>query len=101
VYPKRFPIPVLAREFYGSVEKTGRSNEGPLIVQLYLKTKPWQIIRLTKIGLRLLMQGRMSMMPESIKRKEELQKLLGVFEKEPVPIRRKTPHAVSRPKEVL
>jgi heterodisulfide reductase subunit C len=99
VYPKRFPIPVLARVFYNSVEKTGRSNEGPLIMQLYMKTKPWQIFKQMGMGMKLFLQGRMSLKPESIKGRNELQNLLGVFEKEIIPARQKT--KTVPPKEVL
>ncbi len=40
-YPKRFPIPVLAREFFRGVAANGRNNEGPLMVRLLLRI-PWQ-----------------------------------------------------------
>lgn len=87
LYPKRFPIPTLARVFYKAVEKTGRSNEGPIIVELYLRTKPWQMFKMMGMGMRLFFQGRMGLKTESIKKKDELKKLLSVFEKEPIPAR--------------
>ena len=39
VYPKRFPIPVLAREFFSGVRADGRNTEGPLLVRFFLKTE--------------------------------------------------------------
>ncbi|HTU01306.1 MAG TPA: 4Fe-4S dicluster domain-containing protein, partial [Candidatus Sulfotelmatobacter sp.] len=36
VYPRRFPIPILAREFFRGVIRDGRSNEMPLMLRLFL-----------------------------------------------------------------
>jgi quinone-modifying oxidoreductase subunit QmoC len=80
VYPKRFPIPILARVFYSDVEKKGRSNEGAIIVKLYLKTKPWQMLKMMGMGIKLFFQGRMGFKVESIKKKDELKKLLSVYD---------------------
>ena len=44
VFPKRFPIPVLASEFFNSVEKYGRSSETWLLLRLYLKTNPFNML---------------------------------------------------------
>ncbi len=82
VYPKKFPIPALAREFFRSVEKDGRQNEGRLIMSLYMKTNPFKLFKQMSLGMGLLRRGRMSMGKESIKRKDELHKMLKVLEKE-------------------
>ena len=76
VHPKRFPAQVLATEFYNGVQRTGRSNEGPLLVRLFLKTKPWRMLGQTRLGLGLFRRGRISLKIESIKRKGELQAML-------------------------
>jgi quinone-modifying oxidoreductase subunit QmoC len=81
VYPKRFPIPVLANEFYKNVEGSGRSSEGRLILRLFLKTNPFKLFKQTGLGLKLLMRGRFSLKQESIKRTGELQSMLKVLEK--------------------
>ncbi len=99
VYPKGFPIPVLARVFYNEVESKGRSNEGPIIVKLYMKTKPWQMLKQTGLGMKLFFQGRMGLKTESIKKKDELKKILSFFEKEQRPT--KTNGASSARKEVV
>ena len=99
VYPKGFPIPVLARVFYSEVESKGRSNEGPIIVKLYMKTKPWQMLKQTGLGMKLFFQGRMGLKTESIKRKDELKKILSFFEREQHPAR--TNGASSARKEVV
>lgn len=81
IYPKRFPIPVLANEFFRNVEDSGRNSEGRLILKLFLKTKPLKLLGQASLGLKLLMRGRFSMKKESIKRIGELRKILGSLEK--------------------
>lgn len=75
-YPKRFPIPVLAREFFQTVQRDGRTSEGRLIARVYLRTNPWRLLKQASLGYRLLRHGRMSMRRESIRSREELQTLL-------------------------
>jgi len=82
VYPKRFPIPVLASEFFKCVEKYGRNSEGPVLVKLFLKTNPFRMFRQASLGLKLMVRGRFGLKREQIKRKDELKKILGVLEKE-------------------
>ena len=66
VYPSRFPIPVLAKEFFKSVMSTGRSNEGLTVTWMFLKTNPLKILGQIGIGLKLLMTGRMSLKVEKM-----------------------------------
>jgi quinone-modifying oxidoreductase subunit QmoC len=88
VYPKGFPIPVLANEFFASVERTGRSSEGRLLLRLFLKTNPVQLFKQTRLGMRLLQLGRFSLKRESVQRTGELQSLLKALEKEHMVITR-------------
>jgi len=77
VYPRRFPIPVLANEFYRSVIRTGRSNEGRTVARVWMKTRPWRMISEAALGLRLMRRGRMSMKTERMTGgRGQLQKLL-------------------------
>jgi heterodisulfide reductase subunit C len=76
IYPKRFPIPVLARTFFKSVQRYGRSAEGQVIVELYLRTNPLQLVRMMTLGMRLWLRGRMSIASDAIRGRRELQKLL-------------------------
>jgi len=91
VYPKHFPIPVLTNEFFKTVKVTGRSNESWLIVRLFLKTNPLQLFKHANLGLRLWLRGRMSPIPDSVKRKGELRNIFKVFdvEKEYIETKRK------------
>ena len=82
VYPTRFPIPVLASEFFRSVEDSGRSNESRTLIRLYLKTNPFNMFKQAVLGLKLMMRGRFSLKKESVKRRDELHRILKSLEKE-------------------
>jgi len=75
-YPKRLPIPVLAREFYKMVRGHGRITEGRLVFNLFLKTNLLKMLGMTRLGLGLLRTGRFSFFKESIKHRKELGALL-------------------------
>jgi len=76
IYPKRFPIPVMAQEFYKIVEKQGRNSEGRLMMNMAMKTNPFRLLRYAKVGLKLFRTGRASLHEESIQNKDELKALL-------------------------
>jgi quinone-modifying oxidoreductase, subunit QmoC len=75
-YRKRFPIPVLAREFFKQVLRNGRNSESHLILNLYMKTNPLKLLKMTRVGLGLLRTGRFSLKQEHIEQREQLQTLL-------------------------
>lgn len=82
VYPKRFPIPVLASEFFRSVERSGRSSETWLLLRLYLKTNPLKMLGQAGLGLKLWLRGRLGLKRERVERTDELHRMLKVLEKE-------------------
>lgn len=59
IYPRRFPIPVLAKEFMEMLKGNGRSNEFWLVLRVLLKTAPMKLLTSWPLGLRLLQRGRM------------------------------------------
>ncbi len=81
-YPKRFPIPVLANEFFKSVEDTGRSNEGRVLIKLYLKTKPLNMLKQATLGLKLMLRGRFSLKKEQVQGRDGLHRMMKFLEKE-------------------
>jgi heterodisulfide reductase subunit C len=85
VYPKRFPIPVLAREFFSVVLRRGRNTESWLLLRLFLKTNPFQLLKNCKLGMKLWWKGRMGLFPESIQQKKQLQTLLDAVEEKARP----------------
>lgn len=86
VYPKKWAVPVLAREFYDMVKRHGRQSEGPLIMRLYLKTNPFAALKQMTMGLKLFSQGRIGLKTESIPvgtgKKGDLKKILDACEAE-------------------
>ena len=76
IYPRRFSIPILAREFFKLVRRNGRGSEGRVIMLLAFKTNPFRYMKKALLGLRLMRQGRFSLKKESIKRKGELKAIL-------------------------
>ncbi|MBL7075371.1 4Fe-4S dicluster domain-containing protein [candidate division KSB1 bacterium] len=80
MYPKRFPIPVLAREFTRMIVKKGRNPETKLIIALALRTNPLNLLKMAPLGLRLMKAGRLEIMTKSIKGKDQLKTMLQSLE---------------------
>ncbi len=76
-YPKRLPIPVLAREFYKRVLKDGRNTESWVLVSLYLHTNPFAMFKEAILGLKLFLRGRLTIGRERIKHLDQLKAILG------------------------
>jgi len=74
--PKRFPIPVLAREFYKMIRARGRSSEFWLVLRMMLRTNPLALFGMARTGIALMRTGRLSLKSERIKGTAELQALL-------------------------
>jgi quinone-modifying oxidoreductase, subunit QmoC len=81
IYPKHFPIPVLAKEFTKMAHNRGRVTENFLAAFMFLKTKPLEAIKMWKLGLGLFLRGRFPMKLEGIKRKHELAKMMETVDK--------------------
>jgi heterodisulfide reductase subunit C len=76
MYPARFPIPVLAKEFFGMVKRRGRSSEFWLVLRLAMKSNPFILLTMMRTGWDLFRTGRMSLKSEGIERREELARLM-------------------------
>lgn len=76
VYPKDFPVPILAGEFFKMVRRHGRSSEGRLLVNVYRKTGLLKATANTMLGLRLFRKGRISAGQDSIRQRAQLQTVL-------------------------
>jgi heterodisulfide reductase subunit C len=72
VYPKRFPIPVLAREFFKMVRSRGRITESRLVMRLFLLTNWLAMVKTWRLGLNLVRTGRFSLKTESMAHPEKL-----------------------------
>jgi len=80
MYPKRFPIPVLAKAFYRMVATHGRNSESRLVIELALRTNPLSLLKMAPIGLKLLRTGRMVLGQDHIKDPKQLQTILDAME---------------------
>ena len=80
IYPKRFPIPVLAREFSQMVMKHGRITELLLVIKLFLKTNWMAALGNWRLGLDLFRTGRLSLATEKIEKRADLARMLAAVE---------------------
>jgi hypothetical protein len=76
IYPRRFPIPVLAKEFSDMVRSKGRITETLLVMRLFLKANWRAVFRSWRLGLGLIRTGRFVLRHERIKRPAELAAML-------------------------
>ena len=76
LYPRRFPIPVLAQEFYKIVSRSGRSAEFWLVLRMALRTNPFQLFTMIGTGWQLFRTGRLKLGRERIEGVHQLQREL-------------------------
>ena len=72
LYPKRFAIPALAREFYSMISRNGRSSEMWLVMRMAMRSNPLILLTMIGTGWHLFRTGRMSLRRERIRRVSEL-----------------------------
>ncbi len=80
IYPRKFAIPVLAKEFYRMASTRGRVTENVLATVMFLKTNWRAAFGKWKLGLGLFIRGRFPLKFESIKGKEELSRMMEVVD---------------------
>lgn len=76
LFPRRFPIPVLAKEFFKIVLSRGRSAEVPLVLRMALKSNPFILFTMMRSGWNLFRAGRISLKGDRIKGVAELRAAL-------------------------
>lgn len=76
IYPKRFPIPILAKEFSEMVRSKGRITETLLVMRLFLKANWRAVLSSWRLGLGLIRTGRFVIRHERIERRAELAGML-------------------------
>ena len=76
LYPERFPVYWLSKNFVRLVNRYGRNHE-PLLVVLYsLKRNPLALFKLLPLALAMYRRGRVSLLPSKIKGVKAIQKIL-------------------------
>lgn len=82
VYPARFPIPVLAKEFTRMVHDHGRISETRLVSQMYLKSNPLAALGMAGLGWGLMKTGRFSLKQDRVERREEIARIMEAVDRE-------------------
>jgi len=80
VYPRRFITPVLARQFVRLVDRRGRSSEAWISLFLYLRTRPFLLLRYAPVALRLMRRGRLPLRPDSVRKPAQLQRVFDALD---------------------
>jgi heterodisulfide reductase subunit C len=76
IFPDRFPLPVLAKEFFKMVRNNGRINESLLGAFFFARTNPLKLPTMSGMGWNLLRTGRFSIKPECVNNIEDVRKLI-------------------------
>ncbi|MGA2748975.1 MAG: 4Fe-4S dicluster domain-containing protein [Verrucomicrobiota bacterium] len=76
IYPRRFAIPILAKEFSEMVRREGRITETLLVMRLFLKANWRAALGSWRLGLGLIRTGRFVLWQERIERRAELTAML-------------------------
>lgn len=80
IYPKRFPIPVLARQFARMVKTKGRNTESRLVFRLALRTNLLNLLKMLPLGLKLARTGRMEFRQDAVRNKKEIKAMFKALE---------------------
>ncbi|MBI5688881.1 MAG: 4Fe-4S dicluster domain-containing protein [Verrucomicrobia bacterium] len=80
VYPRKFPIPVLAHEFNAMVRQNGRITEMVLVIRLFLKTSWLAALGNWRLGIDLLRTGRFSLRPERIRNRGDIARMFDAID---------------------
>jgi quinone-modifying oxidoreductase, subunit QmoC len=75
-YPRRFITPTMTRAFTKMITRRGRSTESWISLTLYLKTRPFELLKNLPVGSRLFRQGRLGLKRESIEARDDLRTML-------------------------
>jgi heterodisulfide reductase subunit C len=76
IYPKNFPVPILAKTFFNEVKRTGRINETTLLLNYYRRYNLIKMLSYASLGLKLLLKGRLSLFEKGMKNKKGFKELL-------------------------
>jgi quinone-modifying oxidoreductase, subunit QmoC len=77
VYPERFPVYLLSKNFVRIVNRYGRNQEMLLLLFYYLRRNPLALLRMLPLGLAMLRKGRISLFPKKIKGIDAIRTILG------------------------
>jgi len=81
-YPKRFAMPVMAKEFFKMVKKAGRSTESYLLLKTFIKSNPFKLLAMSPLGIKLFRSGRIGIKKEKIRSRNELKTIMNTISQE-------------------
>jgi quinone-modifying oxidoreductase, subunit QmoC len=76
IHLKNFPVPILAKAFFGEVKRRGRISEAYLLIRYYFNYNIFKMLGYSSLGLKLFLKGRISLFEKGMKNKKNLQALL-------------------------
>ncbi|MDD5694080.1 MAG: 4Fe-4S dicluster domain-containing protein [Bacteroidales bacterium] len=76
IYPKNFPVPILARTFFSEVKRTGRINEVFLLTNYYLRYNLFKMLGYASLGAKLFLNRRLSLFEKGMSNKKEFKAML-------------------------
>ena len=76
IYPRNFPVPILARTFFNEVQRTGRINEIFLLSNYYLRYNIFKMLGYASLGIKLFMKRRLSLFEKGMSNKKEFKAML-------------------------
>jgi len=71
--------PIMYRNFVASIKNNGRVHEFGTMIKYYMVTNPITALKMLPVAAKLLLHGRMPLMPESTKGRADLAKITGKF----------------------
>jgi heterodisulfide reductase subunit C len=86
LYPDRFPVYLLSKNFVRLVNYYGRNQEMLLLLLYYLKRNPLELLRLLPMGWALMRKGRISLFPKKIQGVEAIRKILAASKALELPV---------------
>jgi quinone-modifying oxidoreductase, subunit QmoC len=76
IYPKNFPVPILAKAFFSEVKRRGRISEASLLINYYLRYNIFKMLGYSTLGMKLFIKGRLSLFEKGMKNKKDLREIL-------------------------
>ena len=66
----------MAKSMVESVNKYGRVFEAEMVIRYFLRTRPWRMLGMIPLALKLFSKGRMPLRPHTIKGRDQVRKVL-------------------------
>jgi len=76
LFPDRFPVHLLSKNFVRIVNRYGRNHEGLLMAGYYLGRNPLGLLALLPLGWQMFRRGRVSLFPKKIKGLEAIRAMI-------------------------